>query len=285
MERTRRSQTEYNPDIKKYYDEIEKEFGFVPEFVKAFPVYGFDGAWEEVKALYLNQNTVLPQKLKDLISISIDSQIPCGYCGFMDQKFGEADGVTLAEKKEAIAMAALTRHWSSFLNGSNIDELDFECEVDLIFDHLGKQVAGRKEIHHEDAVPSIETAGDAYEDIKVTLGVVPEFMQRFPRFAIAGAWKEMKHLQLNPNTSLSPKHKELIGLAVASQIPCKYCTYFHTLAARFHGASDDEISETLAIAGLARHWSAVINGAMLDVEKFRSEIQRMVQTVSRKMAA
>ncbi len=36
-----------------------------------------------------------------------------------------------------------------------------------------------------------------------------------------------------------------IALAVASQIPCDYCVYFHTQAAEANGATDEEIPETL----------------------------------------
>jgi AhpD family alkylhydroperoxidase len=51
----------------------------------------------------------------------------------------------------------------------------------------------------------------------------------------------MKTLQLNPGTALSGKVKELIGLAVAAQVPCRYCTYAHTEFARLDGASEREI--------------------------------------------
>src|ERR1700761_6147778 len=59
-----------------------------------------------------------------------------------------------------------------------------------------------------------------YGDIEATLGSVPTFFKLFPQEGIAGAWGEFKTVQLNPNTALSGKEKELIGLAVAAQIPC-----------------------------------------------------------------
>ena len=78
-----------------------------------------------------------------------------------------------------------------------------------------------------------------HQDIEQTLGFVPSFFKRVPEMAIPGAWAEMKGFQLNPNTRLSGKMKELIGLAVAAQIPCQYCIYFHTAAAKANGASDE----------------------------------------------
>jgi AhpD family alkylhydroperoxidase len=47
-------------------------------------------------------------------------------------------------------------------------------------------------------------------------------------------------------------------LAVTAQIPCRYCIYFHTAAAKANGASDEEIKETVATAAVARHWSTAL---------------------------
>jgi AhpD family alkylhydroperoxidase len=79
------------------------------------------------------------------------------------------------------------------------------------------------------------TAEEAYADIERTLGTVPSFFRAVPESGIAGAWAEMKGVQMNPDTALDGKTKELLGLAVASQIPCHYCIYFHTLAAKANG--------------------------------------------------
>ena len=40
--------------------------------------------------------------------------------------------------------------------------------------------------------------------------------------------REAELNDLNPNSALSGKAKELIGLAVAAQVPCQYCIYAHT---------------------------------------------------------
>jgi AhpD family alkylhydroperoxidase len=72
----------------------------------------------------------------------------------------------------------------------------------------------------------------------------------FPEVGIAGAWSEFKSVQLNAMTKLDGKTKELLGFAVAAQIPCQYCIYFHTAAAKLNDASDEEIRETVAMAAL-----------------------------------
>ncbi len=99
----------------------------------------------------------------------------------------------------------------------------------------------------------------------------PRFFRQFPEVAIAGAWAEFKALQLNPNTKLSGKMKELIGLAVSAQIPCQYCVYFHTAAAKANGATDEEVREAVAMAAVVRHWSTVLNGMQVDLADFKQE--------------
>ncbi len=76
--------------------------------------------------------------------------------------------------------------------------------------------------------------------------------------------------------ALSGKTKELIGLAVAAQIPCQYCIAFHTEAAKLNGATDQEIREAVAMAAIVRHWSTVLNGAMVDETRFRADVDQVV---------
>ena len=102
------------------------------------------------------------------------------------------------------------------------------------------------------------------------------FFKAFPEVGIAGAWAEFKSVQLNPDTALDGKTKELIGLAVASQIPCEYCVYFHTAAAKANGATDEEIRETVAMAAIVRHWSTVLNGMQVDLPTFKQEVDTVL---------
>lgn len=115
------------------------------------------------------------------------------------------------------------------------------------------------------------SAAAAYRDIEQTLGSVPGMFAAFPKIGIAGAWAEFKSVQLNPKSALDGKTKELLGLAVAAQIPCQYCIYFHTAAAKLNGASDEEIREAVAMAAIVRHWSTVLHGMQIDQATSRRE--------------
>jgi AhpD family alkylhydroperoxidase len=118
-------------------------------------------------------------------------------------------------------------------------------------------------------------------DIKKTLGFVPGFLDSMPDAALPGAWEEMKGLQLNPTTALPGKVKELIGLAVAAQVPCRYCTYAHDQFAKLNGASAAELGEAVAVAGVERHWAAYFYGMQLDETKFRAEVARLVENAKK----
>jgi len=110
-----------------------------------------------------------------------------------------------------------------------------------------------------------------YADIEKHFGSVPTFMKQVPPAALPGAWAEMRDLQLSDTTALSSKEKELIGLAVAAQIPCEYCIYAHTAAAKAAGATDEEIGEAVGMAAVTRHWSTYLNGLQIDPAEFRKE--------------
>jgi AhpD family alkylhydroperoxidase len=122
-------------------------------------------------------------------------------------------------------------------------------------------------------------ARPAEQDIQRTLGFVPGFFKAVPDSALPGVWEEMKGLQLNPKTTLPGKTKELVGLAVSAQVPCRYCVYAHTEFAKLNSASQAEIAEAVAIAGAQRHWNAYLYGSELDDARFRSELDRIVAHV------
>jgi AhpD family alkylhydroperoxidase len=257
------------PDAKATYQDIQATLGLVPSFLKAFPQEGIAGAWDTLKTFQLNPNTALSMKQKELIGLAVAAQIPCRYCVYFHTKVGtQLGGASDAEVADAIAMSALTRQWSTVLNGVQTDLGEFKIELTKILEYVK---SGKSK---SDVV--VTDAASAYKDMEKTLGRVPSFMRKFPEVAIAAAWREFKTVQLNPATPLSGKTKELIGLAVAAQIPCQYCIVFHTEAAKLNGATDAEIKEAVAMSAITRHWSTVLNGSMPDETQFRKEVDQII---------
>lgn len=108
--------------------DIEATFGFVPEFVQRFPAAALPGAWAELKAVEISADTALPAKTKALIAIAVAAQIPCQYCVWIDTKSAYLAGATDQEIQEAVAMAALVRHWSTVFHGTQVDFDAFKTE-------------------------------------------------------------------------------------------------------------------------------------------------------------
>ncbi|TGQ51707.1 carboxymuconolactone decarboxylase family protein [Mesorhizobium sp. M1C.F.Ca.ET.193.01.1.1] len=119
------SADDYDAAIK----DIQSTMGGVPSFVKQFPKAGLPGAWAEVKAIELSDKTALSPKVKSLISLAVAAQIPCSYCVWSDTENAKRAGATDEEIQEAVAMAALTRHWSTIFNGMQVDMAQFKKDM------------------------------------------------------------------------------------------------------------------------------------------------------------
>jgi AhpD family alkylhydroperoxidase len=252
--------------------DIQKTLGFVPQFFEAYPEAILPGVWDEMKTLQLNPATALSGKEKELIGLGVAAQIPCKYCIEAHTEFAKLNGANDAEVGDAISMAAITRHWSTFLNGIQTDEAKFRSEIAKIVADVKKGPSG--------AAPKPVAVVDgqtALKDIAQTLGSTPEFFRKFPDAARAGAWRTFKEVQLNPKSALSGKDKELVGLAVASQVPCKFCVIAHTEFAKLNGATENEIAEAIAMSSFTREMSTLLNGVRADETQFHADIARLVK--------
>jgi AhpD family alkylhydroperoxidase len=254
--------------------DISKTLGFVPQFFLKFPEEALPGAWDEMKSFQLNPGTALPGRSKELIGLAVAAQIPCRYCIFAHTEFAKLNGASEAEVGEAVAMAAMTRHWSTFLNGIQTDEAKFRGEIAKIVANV-KQAAASKASPGKPI--NVVDGQTALAEASQMLGYVPEFIKRFPDAARAGAWRQFRDVQLSPATAASGKTKELMGLAVASQIPCRFCIIAHTEFAKLNGATDAEITEAIAMASLTRDLSTMLNGMQVDEPQFRKDIERIVK--------
>ena len=262
--------------------DIGKTLGFVPQFFLKMPEGLLPGAWDEMKSLQLNPATTLPGRSKELIGLAVAAQIPCRYCILAHTEFAKLNGASEAELGEAVAMAAITRHFSTVLNGPQTDETKFRGEVAKIIANVKAAAAAK-------AAPAkpinVVDGQTALADITQTLGFAPDFLKRMPDSARAGAWRQLRDVQLNPGTALSGKNKELIGLGVAAQIPCRFCIIAHTEFAKLNGATDGEIAEAIAMASLTRDLSTVLNGMQVDDVQFRKDVDRLVKGATAAAAA
>jgi AhpD family alkylhydroperoxidase len=116
----------------------------------------------------------------------------------------------------------------------------------------------------------------AEAEMKKTLGTLPSWLMAYPENARAAAWDWNKAIDMGPGV-IPKKYQQLIALAVASQIPCEYCTFVHrSFATEFFGATEAEMSEAVALAANTRHWSTILYGNGIEMEGFRAEIRDII---------
>ena len=228
--------------------DIQKTFGFVPGFFKLVPDLALPGAWMDFKGVVVNPMTALPPKMKDLVGLAVAAQIPCEYCIYAHTEFAKMNGATDAEISEAVAMGALTRKWSTFLNGIQTDEGKFRSEIDQLVTNMKKMMASGAMAGPPPKPAPVMDGPGALKQVEQSFGFAPDFLRRYPQEGLAGAWTEMRDLEMNPASAIPGKYKSLIGLAVSSQIPCKFCIIADTEFAKLDGATDCELTEAVAMS-------------------------------------
>jgi AhpD family alkylhydroperoxidase len=119
------------------------------------------------------------------------------------------------------------------------------------------------------------------KEIKETVGSVPGFMKALPEHALIHEWPVWKKYTLE-ESEIPEKYRELMGLAIAANIKCPYCLFFHDTLARAAGATDKEIAETVVIAGLTSRWSAMLHAQRYDLETLEKEGAKMGEYLSKK---
>ena len=113
-----------------------------------------------------------------------------------------------------------------------------------------------------------KSAADIRAEAREAFGAALPELENYPDSMVGGAWVWMNDVE-DGEGAIDAKTMQLIGLAVAAQIPCQFCTYYHRKAAMALGATDQEIAEAAAIAGYVRNWSTVLYGTGADLESYQ----------------
>ena len=119
---------------------------------------------------------------------------------------------------------------------------------------------------------------DVHQEMKEMFGTVISFVDEIPDEFIDSEWDLIKRVQFG-ETLIPNKYKELIGLAVAAVTRCRYCTLFHTEAAKLFGATEAEVEEAVHYTKLVSGWSTYINGLQVDYDEFASEVAQVAAHV------
>ncbi len=257
-------------------DEAERSFGFVPGFIEDAPDSVLIPLWGAVRDLFI-RDTEIPLKYKALILLGTGAFLRDHYISHAAKEFALTTGASDMEIKEALAVAGDTALGSTWLNGYRFDLDKFEKEVHNILKNVEKQetvpVRGR-----------LDTREDVLNDVNNVLGIVPDWLNEIPDMALKHIWRLLRGVEFE-ETLIPSKYKSLISLAVASTIPCRYCTLFDTEGARTVGATDNEIKEAILIAGVAHFLGTMLDGMHYDLESFTNDSRKMVAGLTREVRA
>jgi AhpD family alkylhydroperoxidase len=127
----------------------------------------------------------------------------------------------------------------------------------------------------------VRSRAEVEQDIRNTFGFVPNFLKNIPDDVIGPEWQLLKHYELE-ETVIPNKYKELLMLAVHAGDHCRYCTLFHTEAAKMFGATDAEVREAVLLAKYTVGWSAWLNGTREDFDRFAKEVDQIAENMKQK---
>ena len=116
-------------------NEIKETFGLVPSFFKLIPSEYLASEWDLQKRLAVEE-TVIPNKYKELIGLGIAAATRCKYCTYYHTEIAKLFGATEKEIEEAMHLAKLVQGWSTYINGMQLDYDEFKQEIDHAVEHV-----------------------------------------------------------------------------------------------------------------------------------------------------
>ncbi|MTI31614.1 carboxymuconolactone decarboxylase family protein [Xanthovirga aplysinae] len=112
---------------------------------------------------------------------------------------------------------------------------------------------------------------EIYKEIENLLGIVPTKYKNMPDRYLEAELMLMKN-KTREESPIPEKYRELIGLAVAAVINCKYCNFYHSEKAKMHGVTKEEIEDALQLVKSTVGWSSYLNGSQMDFDLFKKEM-------------
>jgi AhpD family alkylhydroperoxidase len=125
--------------------------------------------------------------------------------------------------------------------------------------------AVRQPIEYADASPEVRAV---YDDIMATRKV--DWVNNFWKVlahdppALLRMWSNIK--QVMAPGALDPLTKEMVYLAVSVTNGCRYCIASHGAAARAKGMTEQQLSELMAVIGLANESNRLATGYDVPVD-------------------
>ena len=122
------------------HNEMKEMFGTVISFVDEIPDEFIDAEWDLIKRVQFGE-TLIPNKYKELIGLSVSAVTRCRYCVLFHTEAAKLFGATEAEIEEAVHYTKLVSGWSVYINGLQVDYDEFADEVARVTAHVRQQAA------------------------------------------------------------------------------------------------------------------------------------------------
>ena len=111
---------------------------------------------------------------------------------------------------------------------------------------------------------------EIYDEIKKVRQIteVPNFWKSLANDpeTLERTWSSLQ--QVMKKGALDPVVKELIYVAVSMTNGGEYCIKSHSLAAKKKGATDEMLSEMIAVVGMANETNRLVEGYQVEVDDF-----------------
>lgn len=126
------------------------------------------------------------------------------------------------------------------------------------------------------------TSKEVLLEVEKTLGIVPTFLRELEHDAVAleHSWELLKKFVLG-DSLIPARYRELMGIAVAAAVHCRFCVTFHSAAAKLFGATEEEIKEAAFLAKHTVGWSAFVDGRLADIGQLEKELSKIAEHMSK----
>jgi AhpD family alkylhydroperoxidase len=115
--------------------EMKEMFGEVIAFVDLIPDEFIDSEWDLMKRLQFGE-TLIPNKYKELIGLSLAAVTRCKYCALFHAEAAKLFGATDEEIQEAVHLTKVVSGWSTYINGMQVDYAAFKAQVERVVGHI-----------------------------------------------------------------------------------------------------------------------------------------------------
>ena len=123
-----------------------------------------------------------------------------------------------------------------------------------------------KSIEENDATGKVK---EIYDEIKKIRQIteIPNFWKSLANNpeTLERTWISLQ--QVMKKGALDPMVKELIYVAVSVTNGCEYCVKSHSLAAKKKGATNEMLSEMIAVVGMANETNKLVEGYQVEVDE------------------